>query len=65
MFCGSFDGVIGQSNEPISWLKVLLDSRLQYESLEPLIDFLAFWFKSYAKKSKYFRNSFRNVRGFP
>jgi len=28
--------------EPILWLKVLLDSKLQNESLEPLIDFLAF-----------------------
>jgi len=28
--------------EPILWLKVLLDSRLQYEFLEGLMDFLAF-----------------------
>jgi len=28
--------------EPISWFKVLVASRLQYESLEGLMDFLAF-----------------------
>jgi len=28
--------------EPILWLKVFLDSTLKYESLEGLIDFLAF-----------------------
>jgi len=28
--------------EPILWLKVYLDSRLKYESLECLIDFVAF-----------------------
>jgi len=28
--------------EPISWLKVFVDSRLQYESLEGLMDLLAF-----------------------
>jgi len=28
--------------EPILWLRVFLDSRLQYESLEGLMDFLAF-----------------------
>jgi len=29
--------------EPILWLKVFfLDSRLKYESIEPLIEFLAF-----------------------
>jgi len=27
---------------PILWRKVLLDSRVQYESLEGLMDFLAF-----------------------
>jgi len=27
---------------PILWFKVFLDSRLQYESLEGLMDFLAF-----------------------
>jgi len=37
-----FDDVIGRSNEPVSWLKVLLDIRPKYESLEPSIDFLAF-----------------------
>jgi len=31
-----------QSNEPISWLKVLLDSRLEYGCLEPLVEILAF-----------------------
>jgi len=30
------------TNEPISWLKVFLDSKLQYEPLEGLMDFLAF-----------------------
>jgi len=28
--------------EPILWLKVFLDSKLQYVSLEGLMDFLAF-----------------------
>ena len=28
MFCSSFDSVISQSNEPILWLKVLLETRL-------------------------------------
>jgi len=32
--------------------QVFLDSRLQYESLEGLMDFLAFLFKSYGKTSK-------------
>jgi len=38
--------------EPILWLKVLLDSRQQYESSEGLMDFLALWFKSYGKISR-------------
>jgi len=29
-------------NEQILWLKDFFDSRLEYESLEPLINFLAF-----------------------
>jgi len=28
--------------DPILWFKVFVDSRLQYESLEGLMDFLAF-----------------------
>jgi len=31
-----------QTIHQILWLKVFLDSRLQYESLEGLMDFLAF-----------------------
>ena len=34
-----------QPNKSISWLKVLLHSRLWYESFEGLIDFLAFLVK--------------------
>jgi len=41
MFCG-FLWRHQRSNEPISWLKLLLGSRLLYESLLRLIDFLAF-----------------------
>jgi len=39
------DDLIAPGNrpiEPISWLKVFFDSRLQYESSEGLLDFLAF-----------------------
>jgi len=65
MFCGYSDNLIGRSNEPILWLKVLLDSRLEYESLEPLIDFLAFLVSVMLKNSQYSRNFLRNVRDFP
>jgi len=42
--------------EPISWLKVFLDSRLQYESLEGLMDFLAFLVqKLWHKNQKFIR----------
>jgi len=51
MFCVSLDNVIGRSNEQISSLNFLLDSRLLYESLELLNDFLSFWFQSYAKNT--------------
>ena len=55
VFCGLFDDVIGRSNEPISWLKDLLDSRLLYKSSESLIDFLAFLVQKLCQKnSKYF-----------
>jgi len=40
VFCNYFDGVINLSKLML-WLKVLLDLRPEYESLEPLIDFLA------------------------
>jgi len=36
----SFPG--NRTIEPILWLKIVLDSRLQYEILEGLMDFLAF-----------------------
>jgi len=42
--CLPFGDVITPGNrpiEPILWLKVVSDSRLQYESLEGLMDFLA------------------------
>jgi len=35
MFYGYFDDVIIGYNEPILWLKVFLDSRLEYESSGP------------------------------
>ena len=38
----AFFYVISWSNNPILWLKGLLDSRLWYKSLEPLINFLVF-----------------------
>jgi len=31
-----------QTIHPILWFKIFVDSRLQYESLEGLMDFLAF-----------------------
>jgi len=41
-------------NELILWLKVVMNSRLQYESLETLIKFLAFLLpKFWPKKSKF------------
>jgi len=53
-----YNDVIDWSNEPISEFKGLLETRLRYESLENLIDFLAFLVpKLWPKKSKYFRNS--------
>jgi len=42
--------------EPILWLKVLLDSRQQYESSEGLMDFLAFMIqKLWQNKQKLIR----------
>ena len=42
-----------QSNELIVSLKFFLETRLSYESLEPLIDFLAYLDKKlYQKKTK-------------
>jgi len=41
VFCAYYDDIINLSNEPILWLKISLDSRREYESLEPLIDLLA------------------------
>jgi len=38
----SLRGLGCQSNEPIVSLKFFLETRLSYESLEPLIDFLAY-----------------------
>jgi len=57
MFCGYFDDVIW-SNKPILWLKVFLDSRLEYESLEPLIEFLAFMIQKLRQKNS-------NISGIP
>jgi len=42
MFCEYSYDVICGSNLRIMWLKVLLDPGVEYEFLEPLIDFLAF-----------------------
>jgi len=42
MFYGYIDDVIRRTNEPILRLKVLVDLRLQYESLESFTDFLVF-----------------------
>ena len=54
------------SNEPILWLKAFLDSRLEYESLVPLIEFPAFLVQKLCqKKSKYFRNFLADLGDFP
>jgi len=42
MFFDYFYDVIIRSHAPIFWLEVFLDSTQKYESLEPLIEFLAF-----------------------
>jgi len=43
---------VSRTIHQILWLKVFLDSRLQYEPLECLMDFLALLVKSYGKTSK-------------
>jgi len=66
MFFGYFNDVIIRSHAPIFWLVVFLDSRLHYESLEPVIKFLAFPVQKLGQKySKYVRNVPRAFRGFP
>jgi len=57
MSCGGFDDIIDLSNEPILWLKVLLNFWLWYESLEPLVDFLGFLVPKLWQK-------IRNISGF-
>ena len=53
-------------NEPKLWLKLWLDSRLEYESLEPLMDFLAFLVpKLWPEDPNLLRNMLSNLRGFP
>ena len=54
------------NNEPKLWLKVWLDSRLEYESLEPLKDFLAFLvLKLWPEDPNLMRYMLSNLRGFP
>jgi len=54
------------NNEPKLWLKVWLDSRLEYESLEPLMDFLAFLvLKLWPEDPNLMRYMLSNLRGFP
>jgi len=66
MFCGYFDDVIIRYNEPILSLKVFFDSRLEYESSDPLVEFIAFPVQKLCqKKSKHFRNFLRNLGDFP
>ena len=51
---------------PILWLKVFLDYRLQYESLEGLMDFLAFLVqKLWQNKQKIIRGSPPIPQGIP
>jgi len=45
--------------ESILWLKVLLDSKLQYESLEDVMDFLAFLVQTL------WPNFWKLIRGIP
>jgi len=52
-------------NEPILWLKVLLDPRLKYELLEPLIDFLAFLVPKWCQKFQIFQEFAEKFPGFP
>jgi len=49
MFCGYFDDVIIRFNEPILWLNFFY-SRVEYEFLEPLIEFLAFLVQKICQK---------------
>ena len=42
----------GRTIEPIYWLKIFLDSRLLYESLEGLTGFLTFLIQSSGKISR-------------
>jgi len=66
MFCDYFDDIIIRSNKPILWLKVVLDYRLEYESLEPLVEFLAFLAQKLCQKNSiYFRNFLRDFGDFP
>jgi len=46
MFCEYSQDVILESNARVLWLKDLFDPGLEYEFLEPLIDFLAFLIQS-------------------
>jgi len=66
MFLGYFYDTIVRSHAPIFWLEVVLDSRLEYEYLGPLIEFLAFLVQTLCQKySKYFRNSPAHSGDFP
>jgi len=51
MFFGYLYDVIIRCHEPIFWLAVFLDSRLEYACLEPLIEFLAFLVQKLGQKT--------------
>ena len=58
MFFGYFYDVFMRSYPPIFWLEIFLDSRLEYESLEPLVEFLAFLLQKLCQKIP-------NISGIP
>jgi len=41
-----------QLNKPNSWLKIVLEARLYYKSLKPLIEFPAFLVQNVCPKNK-------------
>jgi len=55
-----------EKNEPKLWLKIWFDSRLKYESLEPLMNFPGVLVtKVWPEDPNLLRNMLINFRGFP
>jgi len=65
MFFGYFYDAIIRSHEPILWLEAFLDSRLEYESCEPLIEFLAFLVQKLSQKIQILQEFPKAFKGFP